>query len=90
VILALAGGVGGARLANGLAKVLPAGGLTVAVNVGDDFTHLGLPICPDIDTVTYTLAGRNNRELGWGVSGESMGLHGRAENAGRAGLVQSG
>jgi LPPG:FO 2-phospho-L-lactate transferase len=71
VILALAGGVGGARLANGLAKVLPAGGLTVAVNVGDDFTHLGLPICPDIDTVTYTLAGRNNRELGWGVSGES-------------------
>lgn len=71
MILALAGGVGGARLANGLAHVLPAGELTVAVNVGDDFTHLGLPICPDIDTVTYTLAGRNNRELGWGVNGES-------------------
>lgn len=71
MILALAGGVGGARLANGLAHILPAGELTVAVNVGDDFTHLGLPICPDIDTVTYTLAGRNNRELGWGINGES-------------------
>lgn len=71
MILALAGGVGGARLANGLAHVLSPGELTVAVNVGDDFTHLGLPICPDIDTVTYTLAGRNNRELGWGVSGET-------------------
>lgn len=71
MILALAGGVGGARLANGLARVLAPGELTVAVNVGDDFTHLGLPICPDIDTVTYTLAGRNNRELGWGVTGES-------------------
>lgn len=71
MILALAGGVGGARLANGLAQVLSPGELTVAVNVGDDFTHLGLPICPDIDTVTYTLAGRNNRELGWGLSGET-------------------
>lgn len=71
MILALAGGVGGARLANGLAQLLAPGELTVAVNVGDDFTHLGLAICPDIDTVTYTLAGRNNRELGWGVAGES-------------------
>lgn len=71
MILALAGGVGGARLANGLANVLKPGELTVAVNVGDDFTHLGLPVCPDIDTVTYTLANRNNRELGWGVSGET-------------------
>jgi LPPG:FO 2-phospho-L-lactate transferase len=71
VILALAGGVGGARLANGLAQALAADALTIAVNVGDDFTHLGLAICPDIDTVSYTLAGRNNRELGWGVSGES-------------------
>lgn len=71
MILTLAGGVGGARLANGLAHVLAPGELTVAVNVGDDFTHLGLAICPDIDTVTYTLAGRNNRELGWGVTGET-------------------
>jgi LPPG:FO 2-phospho-L-lactate transferase len=71
MILALAGGVGGARLANGLAKLLPPGELTIAVNTGDDFIHLGLPICPDIDTMIYTLAGRNNRELGWGIEGES-------------------
>jgi LPPG:FO 2-phospho-L-lactate transferase len=71
VILALAGGVGGARLANGLARVLPPGTLMVAVNVGDDFEHLGLHISPDIDSVTYTLAGRNNRETGWGLAGES-------------------
>lgn len=66
MIVALAGGVGGARLANGLAGVLQPGELLVAVNVGDDFEHLGLTICPDIDTVTYTLAGLNDRERGWG------------------------
>jgi LPPG:FO 2-phospho-L-lactate transferase len=71
MIVALAGGVGGARLANGLAAILPPGALTVAVNVGDDFEHLGLTICPDIDTVTYTLAGLNDRERGWGVQGET-------------------
>ncbi|MBB4631944.1 2-phospho-L-lactate transferase [Sphingosinicella soli] len=71
MILALAGGVGGARLANGLAHAVAPGRLTVAVNVGDDFTHLGLAICPDIDTVIYTLAGCNNRDVGWGVDGET-------------------
>lgn len=71
MILALAGGVGGARLANGLAKIVPPSDLTVVVNTADDFDHLGLRICPDLDTVTYTLAGRNNRELGWGIEGES-------------------
>lgn len=71
MIVALAGGVGGARLANGLAGVLQPGELLVAVNVGDDFEHLGLTICPDIDTVTYTLAGLNDRERGWGVKNES-------------------
>ena len=70
-ILALAGGVGGAKLAEGLAAVLPPGDLTVAVNVGDDFEHLGLHISPDIDTVTYTLAGLNNKEQGWGLEGET-------------------
>lgn len=69
--LALAGGVGGARLAAGLARALPAGHLTVAVNTGDDFDHVGLHIAPDIDTVTYTLAGINNAEQGWGIGGES-------------------
>ena len=71
MIAALAGGVGGARLANGLAAILPPGELTVVVNVGDDFEHMGLYICPDIDTVTYTLAGLNDRERGWGVKGET-------------------
>lgn len=71
MIVALAGGVGGARLANGLAAIMPPGGLLVAVNVGDDFEHLGLAICPDIDTVTCTLAGVNDAERGWGMAGES-------------------
>ncbi|SCW47237.1 LPPG:FO 2-phospho-L-lactate transferase [Sphingobium faniae] len=70
-VLALAGGVGGAKLANGLAAILPPETLTVAVNTGDDFEHMGLPISPDIDSVTYALAGMNNVELGWGVAGES-------------------
>ena len=70
-VLAIAGGVGGAKLAAGLASVLPAGALTIAVNTGDDFEHMGLTICPDIDSVTYALAGLNNREKGWGVTGET-------------------
>ncbi|MFC3173926.1 2-phospho-L-lactate transferase [Novosphingobium bradum] len=71
MIVVLAGGVGGARFANGLAALLGPGQLTVVVNVGDDFDHLGLRICPDLDTVTYTLANLNNRELGWGQVGET-------------------
>jgi len=71
MILALAGGVGGARLARGLAAVLPPERLTMAVNTGDDFEHLGLLVCPDLDTVCYTLAGINNRAQGWGLDGES-------------------
>ena len=70
-ILALAGGVGGAKLARGLADVLEPGQLTVAVNTGDDFEHMGLPISPDLDTVMYTLAGRANQETGWGVADET-------------------
>lgn len=71
MIVALAGGVGGARLARGLADLLPPEELVVAVNVGDDFTHLGLAICPDIDTVTYTLAGLNDEQRGWGIRDET-------------------
>jgi LPPG:FO 2-phospho-L-lactate transferase len=70
-VVALAGGVGGARLASGLAQVLPIDQLTVIVNVGDDFEHLGLMICPDLDTVTYTLAGLANPVTGWGRAGET-------------------
>lgn len=68
-VVALAGGVGGARLAQGLAQT--GVDLTIVVNTGDDFTHLGLKISPDIDTVTYTLAGIANRAQGWGVDGET-------------------
>ena len=70
MILALAGGVGGAKLAQGLERVLGED-LTVVVNTGDDFEHLGLAISPDLDTVMYTVAGLNNRETGWGLAGET-------------------
>jgi len=81
-VLALAGGVGGAKLAEGLAAVLPPGELTVAVNVGDDFEHLGMRISPDIDTVTYTLSGLNNQEQGWGLAGETWNLMDSLERLG--------
>ncbi|MSP02953.1 MAG: 2-phospho-L-lactate transferase [Acetobacteraceae bacterium] len=71
MILALSGGVGGAKLALGLARVMPPEELAVIVNTADDFEHLGLSISPDIDTVTYTLAGLANRELGWGRHDET-------------------
>ena len=71
MILALAGGVGGARLAKGLAAVLTPDQLSIIVNVGDDFEHLGLLVCPDLDTVCYTLGGVNNPVQGWGLEGES-------------------
>jgi LPPG:FO 2-phospho-L-lactate transferase len=70
-VLALSGGVGGAKLSLGLERVLPTGDLHVLVNTGDDFTHLGLHISPDIDTVLYTLSGRANQAQGWGLEGET-------------------
>lgn len=70
-ILALSGGVGGAKLAAGLASVLSPDDLTIAVNTGDDFEHLGLTICPDIDSVTYAMAGLNDTDRGWGMVGET-------------------
>lgn len=70
-IVALAGGVGGAKLADGLAQTLPPEDLTIIVNTGDDFEHWGLKICPDLDTVCYTLAGLANPETGWGRVDES-------------------
>ena len=70
-IVALAGGVGGAKLAHGLSMILPPENLTIIVNTGDDFIHLGLEISPDIDTVMYTLSGMANAETGWGLTNES-------------------
>ena len=69
--VAISGGVGGAKLALGLSRVLNPDELTIIGNTGDDFEHLGLKICPDLDTVMYTLAELSNRELGWGQAGES-------------------
>jgi LPPG:FO 2-phospho-L-lactate transferase len=70
-LIALSGGVGGAKLAHGLAQVLPPERLLIVTNTGDDFTHLGLRICPDLDTVMYTLAGIANPDTLWGVAGET-------------------
>lgn len=70
-VTALAGGVGGARLANGLACLLPSEDLAIIVNTGDDFEYSGLLICPDLDTVTYTLAGINDPVNGWGIMGDT-------------------
>jgi LPPG:FO 2-phospho-L-lactate transferase len=70
-VTALAGGVGGAKLADGLAQALPPGDLSIIVNTGDDFQHLGLTICPDLDTICYTLAGLANPETGWGLKNET-------------------
>jgi len=71
VLVTLCGGVGAARLLAGLVQVTPPRDITAIVNVGDDMTLHGLHISPDLDTVTYTLAGMDNRETGWGVAGET-------------------
>ena len=70
-VLALAGGVGGAKLAEGLQAVIAPGSLNVVVNTADDFTLWGLHISPDLDTVMYTLAGIANPETGWGLADET-------------------
>jgi LPPG:FO 2-phospho-L-lactate transferase len=68
----LAGGTGGAKLAHGFQMALPPGDLSVVVNVADDAEHHGLLVCPDLDTIMYTLAGIANREQGWGVAGDTF------------------
>lgn len=70
-VLAICGGVGGAKLALGLDRVLPPGELAVLVNTGDDFEHLGLHVSPDLDTVMYTLAGVVSSSQGWGREGDT-------------------
>jgi LPPG:FO 2-phospho-L-lactate transferase len=70
-VVALSGGIGGAKLALGLYRTLPADSLMVVCNTGDDFEHLGLRISPDLDTVMYTLAGIANPETGWGRASET-------------------
>jgi LPPG:FO 2-phospho-L-lactate transferase len=70
-VVALSGGVGGAKLALGLSRVVPGEELLIAANTGDDFEHLGLAICPDLDTLTYVLARLDDEIRGWGRAGES-------------------
>lgn len=72
MIVALAGGVGGAKLAHGLMLAAPEEALAVVVNTGDDFELFGLRISPDLDTVLYTLAGLANPETGWGIAGDTF------------------
>ncbi|MCP4806318.1 MAG: 2-phospho-L-lactate transferase [Proteobacteria bacterium] len=78
-VVALAGGVGGARLVDGLAQACE---LTTIVNTGDDFDHWGLRICPDLDTVMYTLAGLANPKQGWGIQDETWGTFERVQAMG--------
>ena len=70
-VVALAGGVGGAKLVLGLDHVLKHGNLSVVVNTGDDFEHFGLKICPDLDTICYTLADLVDANRGWGLANET-------------------
>jgi LPPG:FO 2-phospho-L-lactate transferase len=70
-VVLLAGGVGGARMARGMAAALAPGALTVVANVGDDDRFYGLKVCPDLDTILYTLSGRVSRSQGWGVEGDT-------------------
>ena len=88
-MLALSGGIGGAKLALGLAHVLPPELLTVVANTGDDFEHLGLAISPDIDTLMYTLAGLDNPATRLGPQGRDLDLHAGAGGARRRDLVQA-
>jgi LPPG:FO 2-phospho-L-lactate transferase len=81
-IAAITGGIGGAKLSLGLYRVLPPDSLTLIVNTGDDFEHLGLMICPDLDTTLYTLAGLANPELGWGRRDESWNFMQTLESLG--------
>lgn len=81
-ILAITGGVGGAKLALGLSRLLTPEEVAFAVNTGDDFEHLGFEICPDLDTLTYTLAGIANPDTGWGRADETWSFLGALQALG--------
>ena len=81
-ILAITGGVGGAKLALGLSKILTPDELLFLVNTGDDFQHLGLEISPDLDSLIYALSGKNNPELGWGRANETWACISELEELG--------
>ena len=89
-VVALCGGIGGAKLALGLYRYLGPDRLTVVVNTGDDFEHLGLHVSPDLDTVLYTLSGRNDPDRGWGRAGETWNFMAALEELGGATWFQLG
>ena len=82
MITVLSGGVGAARLLRALSDVMDPSAITAIVNVGDDLVLHGLTICPDLDTINYTLAGLNNDELGWGLAGETWRVMAELEHLG--------
>jgi LPPG:FO 2-phospho-L-lactate transferase len=90
MITALAGGVGAARLLRGMVQVVPSEELTAVVNTGDDTVLHGLHISPDLDTVTYTLAGLNDDERGWGLAGETWTVMTALEELGGAAWFRLG
>ena len=83
MIVALSGGIGASKLLLGLCQVIDSAELTVIVNTGDDFVLHGLTICPDLDTVTYTLAGLADQERGWGIDGDTFHAMGCLDRYGR-------
>lgn len=89
-VAALAGGVGGAKLAYGLAQLLAPPDLTIIVNTADDFEHLGLRVSPDLDTVCYTLAGIANPRTGWGRAHETWNTMAALEQLGAPGWFRLG
>jgi LPPG:FO 2-phospho-L-lactate transferase len=89
-VVLLAGGVGGAKLAVGLASILPPSALTMIVNTGDDFEHWGLQVSPDLDTVMYNLAGIANPATGWGLSGDTFEALGMVTSYGGPGWFRLG
>ena len=89
-VVVLVGGVGGAKLAHGLAQILPPDKLTVIVNTADDFWHYGLRVCPDLDTVTYTLSGLVDKTNGWGVGGDTFDMLNALKRYGEEGWFNIG
>ena len=87
LVVALSGGIGGAKLALGLSRIVEPDNLIVVANVGDDFEHLGLHISPDSDTLMYALAGLDNTKLGWGRRDETWSFMETLARARRRGLV---
>lgn len=90
MITALCGGVGGSKLVLGLYRTLPANELNVVVNTADDLDYLGLHVSPDLDTVTYTLAGLSQRALGWGLEGDTFEALGMLRRYGAPAWFQIG